>query len=139
MKKIIHPLEDVFGIEHGSMSFGIDNELTSFDPPGEMTPVQEQDEEDLIINQDIQKVYDSAMEAYENQISYVEIAEPKFAARNAEVANQYLNTALSALALKARVKNDKRKNTQFIPYNNTTNNVLVADRNQILEMMDKSS
>ena len=77
------------------------------------------------------------MEAYQNQTAFVEILEPRYAARNAEVAAGYLNTALNAVSLKAKVKNEKRKIGQaFIPYgNNTTNNVVVADRNQLLKMM----
>ena len=78
------------------------------------------------------------MEAYQNQTAFVEILEPRYAARNAEVAANYLNTALNAVSLKAKVKNEKRKVGQagFIPYaNQTTNNVVVADRNQLLRMM----
>ena len=95
------------------------------------------DEEDISINTDIQKVFDMALEAYENQISLVEIIEPRYAARTAEVAANYLNTSLNAVSLKARVKNDKRKVTQFIPFGNniTNSNVVVADRNSILKML----
>jgi hypothetical protein len=101
-------------------------------------PKYEDDEEDKEITKKIDDIYDSAMEAYQNQTAYVEILEPRYAARNAEVAANYLNTALNAVSLKAKVKGDKRKTAGgFIPFanNNTTNNVVVADRNQLLRMI----
>lgn len=101
-------------------------------------PKYEDDEEDKEISKKIDNIYDSAMEAYQNQTAYVEILEPRYAARNAEVAANYLNTALNAVSLKAKVKGEKRKTAGgFIPYanNNTTNNVVVADRNQLLQMI----
>jgi hypothetical protein len=101
-------------------------------------PKYEDDEEDKEITKKIDDIYDSAMEAYQNQTAYVEILEPRYAARNAEVAANYLNTALNAVSLKAKVKGEKRKTAGgFIPYanNTTTNNVVVADRNQLLRMI----
>lgn len=138
-----HPLEDIFNIEPGSTY----DMTTSSSSEDEMIAVPQQavaqsyqdDAEDIDINKKIESIFEAAMDAYENQTALTEIVEPRYAARNAEVAAQYLNTALNATALKARTKNDKRKTAPFIPFGNNTNisgnNIVVADRNQILEML----
>lgn len=144
-----NPLADTFNID--SSTFNSDplegTDLTLSEPedtylavPQNTLPAKphEDDEEDKEINGKIDEIYGAAMDAYQNQTAFVEILEPRYAARNAEVAAGYLNTALNAVSLKAKVKNEKRKIGQagFIPYgNNTTNNVVVADRNQLLKMM----
>lgn len=139
-KTINHPLEEVFGIEPGS-SFNnpavIDHDDYQMVPATEVAQGHQDDEEDIDINDKIETIYDAALSAYEQQTGMAEIVEPRYAARNAEVAGAYLNTALNAIALKARVKNDKRKNSQFIPYGNniTNSNVVVADRNSIMQMI----
>ena len=81
------------------------------------------------------------MDAYENQSGMVDIMEPRYAARNAEVAATYLNTALNAVALKSKNKIEKRKTKSFIPYGNniTNSNVVVADRNSIMDMIRKKN
>lgn len=141
-----HPLEDTFGLDDTYNSDPLEGtDLTHIDrdpyaavPATAVAKPHEDDAEDKEINGKIDEIYGAAMEAYQNQTAFVEILEPRYAARNAEVAAGYLNTALNAVSLKAKVKNEKRKVGQagFIPYgNNTTNNVVVADRNQLLKMM----
>ncbi len=98
------------------------------------------DEEDKQISAKIDDVYDKAMDAFEEQTAYTQIIEPRYAARNAEVAAEYLKIALSAATSKAKVKEGKTKNAAFIPYNNANTinqNVIVADRNELLKMMNK--
>ena len=143
-----HPLAETFDLGEGD-TFNSDplegTDLTHIDrdpyaavPANAVAKPHEDDAEDKEINGKIDEIYGAAMEAYQNQTAFVEILEPRYAARNAEVAAGYLNTALNAVSLKAKVKNEKRKIGQagFIPYgNNTTNNVVVADRNQLLKMM----
>lgn len=136
-----HPLEDIFNIEPGS-TYDIariddDNEMIAV-PEQAVAPTYQDDAEDKDINEKIESIFEAAMDAYENQTALTEIVEPRYAARNAEVAAQYLNTALNATALKARTKNDKRRSSQFVPFNNTNisgSNVVVASRNEILEML----
>ncbi len=136
-----HPLEDIFNIEPGS-TYDIariddDNEMIAV-PEQAVAPTYQDDAEDRDINEKIETIFEAAMDAYENQTALTEIVEPRYAARNAEVAAQYLNTALNATALKARTKNDKRRSSQFVPFNNTNisgSNVVVASRNEILEML----
>ena len=143
-----HPLAETFDLDEGD-TFNSDplegTDLTNIDrdpyaavPASAVAKPYEDDAEDKEINGKIDEIYGAAMEAYQNQTAFVEILEPRYAARNAEVAANYLNTALNAVSLKAKVKNEKRKVGQagFIPYaNQTTNNVVVADRNQLLRMM----
>ena len=107
-------------------------------PEATITQKYEDDAEDKEISKKIDTVYDEALNAYHEQSSYIDELEPRYAARNAEVAATFLNTALNAVALKARVKGEKRKSVQaFIPYanNSTTNNVVVSSPSQLLEMM----
>jgi len=147
-KILEHPLEATFNITPGSTDFSpissgvgdtMDDDNYMAVPAQAVTQEYKDDAEDIDINEKIETIYDSALAAYENQVGLSEIVEPRYAARNAEVAAQYLSLALNATALKARTKNDKRKSSQFIPFNNTTNisgsNVVVADRNEILRMM----
>lgn len=149
MSKIQHPLADTFNLDDSYNSDPLEGtDLTHIDRdpyaavPQSALPAKpiEDDVEDKEISGKIDEIYGAAMEAYQNQTAFVEILEPRYAARNAEVAAGYLNTALNAVSLKAKVKNEKRKLSSgqagFIPYgNNTTNNVVVADRNQLLKMM----
>ena len=145
--KIKHPLEDTFGLDDTYNSDPLEGtDLTALDDNQYLATTEAQlpapvavepDEEDKEINQKIDTIYGEAMTAYQNQTAFVEILEPRYAARNAEVAAGYLNTALNAVALRAKVKNERKKSAGgFVPYaNQTTNNVVVADRNQLLKMM----
>lgn len=143
MKTLTHPLETVFNIAPGStknLPAEYEEQDTEYaEVPAEMVAQDHQDDaEDLDINDKIETIYGMALEAYENQTAFAEIAEPRYAARNAEVAAQYLNAALNAVALKSRNKNEKRKSKQFIPFNNTNisnSNVVVTDRNSIMQLI----
>jgi hypothetical protein len=132
-----HPLESVFGMNSGTMTFGLDSSQEVMPYPEPIAPVPITDDaEDEAIAQDISKIFDSAMAAFDNQTELSEIVEPRFAARNAEVANGFLSTALQAVSLKAKIKNEKRKGQTFAPVtSNTTNNVISCDRNTLLEMI----
>lgn len=103
-------------------------------------PVDHKDEDDIEVEKKIDEVYDAAMDAFKAQQGYLEVIEPRYAARNAEVASAYLNIALGAANSRAKVKTDrKRANQAYVPYANggkTTNNILVADRNEILKMIN---
>lgn len=142
-----HPLAETFGLEQTFTSDPLEGvDLTTIDDDQYLATTEAQlpapasaepDAEDKEINQKIDTIYGEAMTAYQNQTAFVEILEPRYAARNAEVAAGYLNTALNAVALRAKVKNERKKTAGgFVPYaNQTTNNVVVADRNQLLKMM----
>lgn len=134
-----NPLEQVFNM---SDEFNIEDEYGSAEQPKQNSseqPVDHKDADDILIEERIDEVYKVAIEAFKAQQEYLEVIEPRYAARNAEVAANYLNIALSAVNSRSKAKTDrKRANQSFVPYANggkTTNNVLIADRNEILKMI----
>lgn len=145
---IKHPLESVFGMDEGTVDIGAEYGMVE-QPAGELVqadgpPVDHKDEDDVLIEKRIDDVYDNAMQAFQNQTAYMEIIEPRYAARNAEVAANYLNIALAAANSRAKVKTDrKRANQSFVPFSNqggkTTNNIIMANREDILRMMTMDS
>jgi len=142
-QNITHPLEDVFGMESGS--FDIEQEYGMTEVPQNAValtepPVDHKDEDDVLVEKRLDDVYDIALQTFQQQTAYTEIIEPRYAARNAEVAANYLNIALAAANSRAKVKSDrKRANQAFIPYaqgGKTTNNLVVANREDILKMIN---
>lgn len=138
---IRNPLEDVFNMRESidiEAEYGMTEVPAQAEQP-EGPPVDHKDADDTLIEERIDEVYDAAMDAYKAQQGYLEVIEPRYAARNAEVAANFLNIALSAANSRAKVKTDrKRANQSFVPYANggkTTNNILIADRNEILKMI----
>ena len=137
--KIEHPLEDVLNIESGSSSIDIEQQYAMTEEVrATVAEATEKDEEDIIIEKKIDDVYDAAMGAFENQTALTEMVEPRYAARNAEVAANYLNIALNAANSRAKVKRERKRAGAFVPFsggNKTTNNLIVADRNELLKMI----
>lgn len=134
-----HPLTDVFNMDDEidiSQQFGAPAVV---EPTAISSQQPEKDEEDIEVEKKIDNVYDAAMAAFNNQTAYIEVIEPRYAARNAEVAANYLNIALSAANSRAKVKVDrKRANASFVPYGpggKTTNNMIFANREDILKMI----
>lgn len=76
----------------------------------------------------IQNVYTSAMEVFRNQIELVQMIDPKYAARNAEVAAQFLKIALDAA-------NAEAKSAQEPSARTVNNNLIVTDRNELLKQL----
>ena len=134
-----HPLEEALDIEPGSSSINIEEQYAMTDEVrASVAEATEKDEEDLIIEKKIDDVYDAAMGAFENQTALTEMVEPRYAARNAEVAANYLNIALNAANSRAKVKIERKRSNAFVPFSGgskTTNNLIVADRNEILRMI----
>lgn len=139
-KKLTDPLDELFNtpptppqqvVEYEQITEGELAELAS--PEG----APEKDAEDAEIDGKIDTVYDAALDAYNNQTAFSEIIEPRYAARNAEVAAQYLNIALNAAATRARVKGERKRNGAFVPYanNKTQNNIVVASRDEIMRLI----
>lgn len=139
MSKIEHPLDKLFNIEpDNDDEMDIANTYGMVDGSELAQPVSEvtKDAEDAQVDANIDAVYAAAMAAFDMQNSYTEIIEPRYAARNAEVAANYLAIALNAANARGKMKNDRARTSQFIPHaNKTTNNLIVADRNSLLEMM----
>jgi hypothetical protein len=139
-----HPLEDVFNMDIGSTPLNLEqkydrveaSELMPVNPEEQKGVPDIKDDDDIATDKRLDEVYNAAIETFHNQTAYTEILEPRYAARNAEVAAQFLNIALSAATSKAKVKQDrKRTNAAFIPYNNKTNANIIADRNDLLNMI----
>lgn len=129
-KAIAHPIEGILEIESG----------TTFLPTVEVVKTDlalapEFDDTDNQINEQYQEIYDVAMDAYETQAGDIEALDPKYRARNQEVAVQYLNTALSAVKEKGTMKMFKDKLINKAPSgtNIKDSNVIVADRNDVLK------
>jgi len=142
MIPIKNPLDDLFDIADEEIADH--NEITEYDqvPASDViaSPQEPQkDQEDIENDARFDEVYTAAKEAFDNQMAYTEIIEPRYAARNAEVAANFLNLALQAAATKARVKTDRKRATAFIPGANgaskVTNNTIVASREEILRMI----
>lgn len=98
------------------------------------------DEEDTEIDRKIDEVYEAAIGAFNTQTAYTELIEPRYAARNAEVAANYLNIALNAATSRARVKGDRMKTKAFVPYNNAQSKLggqtVTASREEIMRMLE---
>lgn len=137
--KFENPLDNLFEIDDSLDRDESDYEVATV--KNTSTEPVEKDEEDVDTDKKIDAVYDAALEAYQNQTAMVELLEPRYAARNAEVAATYLNIALQAATSKARVKNDRKRVGQFIPgaSNKITNNTIVASREEILRMITVDS
>ena len=145
MTPMKNPLDDLFDIDD-EMTSGteIDEyeqtssmEIAAMQSPNAMPA--EKDAEDVENDARFDEVYTAAKEAFDNQMAYTEIIEPRYAARNAEVAANFLNLALQAASAKARVKSDRKRAAAFIPgmgaNSKVTNNTIVASREEILRMI----
>jgi hypothetical protein len=139
--KYVNPLDNLFDVDPAGP-----NEMTEYEQitEGEIAELAapatgtapEKDAEDVEVDKKIDAVYDAALETFQNQMAYTEIIEPRYAARNAEVAASYLNIALQAAATRARVKGDRKRVGTFIPNGGrVTNNTIVATRDEIMRMI----
>lgn len=123
------------GVEIDDYQQATSTEIAAMQSPN-ATPA-EKDAEDVENDERFDAVYTTALETFQNQMAYTEIIEPRYAARNAEVAATFLNLALQAASAKARVKADRKRATMFIPNagGKTVNNTIVATREEILRMI----
>lgn len=130
-----HPMEDVFDIEEGTTI------VTREERETEIVCDETYDDKDNEIEEQIQEVYDAAMGAFESQCDEAELVEGKYKARNAEVAVQFLSAALSAAKEKRSMKEHKDKHliasgkVKGAGPGVTNNNLIVADRNELLREM----
>ncbi len=90
--------------------------------------------EELQISAKTEEIYNASMAAFQNHIALTN-SDPKFAARNGEVAAQFLNIALASVNSKveAKFKRAKMRYAEHSAANpSTQNNLIVADRNDVL-------
>lgn len=136
-KKLTNPLDELFETavptgELAEFKEVSEGELASMQEP---VPV-EKDEEDVEIDRKIDEVYNSAIDTFQQQMQYAEIVEPRYAARNAEVAATYLNIALSAANSRAKVKSDRKRTQTFVPYaGRNQNGSVVASLDEIMKII----
>jgi hypothetical protein len=134
-----NPLDELFEVDPGNHDDHQYSQITEtkLQPPVVIPAAPEKDGEDVETDRKIDEVFDTALGAYQNQSAMIEIMDPRYAARNAEVAATYLNIALQAAGMKAKVKSDRKRNNAFIPGmgNKITNNTIVATREEILRMI----
>lgn len=153
-----HPLESVFNIQPGTTpplsvdSAQVSNEM--LDPStGEIVErkiegasdadiAKEERIEDLKIDGQIDVIHGAAITAFEAQHRLSQEVDPKFSARNAEVAAQYLKIALDAVGTRvdSKYKRAKVRLEQHQGPRQVQNNLIVADRNALLQnLFDNSS
>lgn len=129
-KTISHPIEEVFDLEEGSTVVPYKEVKT------DLVSHKLFDEKDKELEEQLQSLYDLALEAFENQQEDAVTIEPKFKARNAEVAVQYLKTALEAVHEKSMLKQHRDKVTVTRETGGTVNNnVVLTDRNELLKLL----
>lgn len=125
-KNVSHPMEEIFEIE----------ECTTIVPYKEvktdLVPYEPFDNKDKELEEQFQNLHDRAIEAFENQQEDIEVIDPKYKARNAEVAIQYLRTALEAVQSKSLLKQHKDKINVKQKTGTVNNNVVLANRNDII-------
>lgn len=131
---IEHPLEEVFDIEAGTTVVTRTEAI-----PAPVVATEIYDEKDIEVEGQFQEVYEAAMTAFEATTNSIETIEPKFRARNEEVAVQYLTTALAAANAKAVVKQHKDKlvvaQAKATTPHTVNQNLIVDDRNNILRAL----
>jgi hypothetical protein len=138
--KFENPLDELFNIDPSDrevVEYGETTEGAIATAQSNVPAVVEKDAEDIETDRKIDEVYDQALGTFQNQMAYAEIIEPRYAARNAEVAASYLNIALQAAGMKAKVKSDRKRSASFIPGagNKITNNTLVCTREEIMRLI----
>ncbi|MHA2402104.1 MAG: hypothetical protein ACXADH_03855 [Candidatus Kariarchaeaceae archaeon] len=130
-KEINHPLEEVFNIEESTTV------VPYVEVKTDLVPYEPFDVKDEEIEQQLQDLYDMALEAFENQQVDADTIEPKYKARNAEVAVQYLRAALDAAREKRQLKEHKDKVTVKEKGAGTINNNLVVSHSEMLDLVEE--
>lgn len=123
-----HPLEQAFNIEGGTTLMPTVQRTT------DLTVIEAYDNKDKEIEEQLQEVYDAGMSAFENQFQEADQVEGRYKARSGEVAVQFLQTALNAVTAKSALKmhKDKLMSTVQRAPSTVNNNLIVADRNELL-------
>ncbi len=127
-----HPLEDFLGIEKNSTLVSHTEREDQ-----EIVVSEMYDEKDYEIEEQITEIQKEALDAHDAIRDKMDRdTDPRYLARLGEVDNQYLGTALSAIAMKAKIKAEKdklanKKNNPSGP-NKIINNTVIMDRNEML-------
>jgi hypothetical protein len=135
-KLMSHPFEDILGIESGTT-------ITEYHEilPEPLIESPMYDEKDNEIEDQLQEIYNLALGAASVVTDEIERVEGRYKASLAESATQSLNIALGSVREKRMMKEHKDKlqiasAKSKIPGSMTTNNnLIVANRNEILKML----
>lgn len=130
-----HPLEKLFNIEPGTTLVEPEESIVT----GELVDSEMYDAKDKEVEGQFQEIYDKAVSAFDEQSTVGDFLEGKYKARNAEIAVQFLNTALAAAKEKANLKQHKDKlisNDKGGSGKTVNNNLIVTDRNEILKLLN---
>ena len=126
-----HPLEDFFNIESNS------TEVVKIEQKTEAIKIEEFDDKDNENERLILDIHDLAISDYKNQIEAIEDGDPRYTARNREVANQTLAIAADMVKAKMGMKANKDKiNKTDKP--KTVNNTVIMDTNELIAELRKS-
>ena len=140
-----HPLEEVLEIEQNTTEvikekrIIVDDNTDSNEVQSSTIDDIEYDSKDNEIDNDLQTIINYALDAYDDMNSEMDRIEGRWKARHAEVAVNYLNTALNAVKEKASIKSTKdqlrlKANTANSP-RTLNQNLIVADRNELLRQL----
>lgn len=134
-KYIEHPLEDVLDIDSGTTIVEYREAL-----PADVVSMPTYDAKDDEIEGKLEEIYTVAMEQVQVISDETERVEGKYKARMGEVTATMLNVALGAVREKSALKMHKDKVSPANQSGPSTvnNNLIVADRNEILRaLLDK--
>lgn len=135
-KIVEHPLEDVLDIESGTTVVEYKEAL-----PAEVVQHVKYDQKDDEIESKLEEIYAMAIGQVAIISDEIERVEGKYKARVGEVSAAMLNVALGAVREKRELKAHKDKQTiaEAAAGNAKTvnNNLIVADRNEILRLLSK--
>lgn len=127
------PLEDVLNIESGTTLSPVQATMPTVPVEAPLIP----DTEDTAIKEQLQTVFETAMEAYENQQEIASTIDPSKAARNAEVAAQFLKIALDSTSQRStnKANKDRLRAGPKQEAETINNNLIVTDRNSLLKTL----
>lgn len=138
-KLVPHHLENLFDIEAGTTISKVQPVRHKKDPEiiEGVRAEEEVNVEDKAVSSQLETIYGYAIDAYEQQTQLISSVDARFAARNAEVAAQYLNIALSSANSRAKIRHDKLKLKSGGGAIGTVNNNLIvtASRADVLKML----
>lgn len=135
---IENPLDALFGTAPSYNDDVVEYEQTTEGALVQAEPIDHDDlEDDRETDRKMDAIYNLALETFSEQTAMVQIMEPRYSARNAEVAAQYLNIALSAIQGKAKVKTERKKAgaAATAAAKPGATNVVVASREEIMRMI----
>lgn len=97
--------------------------------------------EDIQVDAQLSEIHGAAMQAFYQQAALAQQVEPKFSARNAEVAAQFLTAALNTVNSRVdakfkrqKIRIEKAKLKDGVPHQ-VQNNLIVTDRNSLMKTL----